>query len=134
MAHLLAWTTRLSEADRTWFRDHGRELVRLLIAHLDAAGDDARRAALDAATTEAADHGRMTARLGLSLGEAVETFLQFRRPFLEELRAVGRRRALEAAEVSQLLDAAERAMDRLLVAMMNAHSVARVRPRDDEPG
>ncbi len=121
-----AWLPRLTDAQRDTFRHSGRAIARALLAYLDADGVAAERHQLAEASAEAAGHGRMTAGLGLSLGEAVEAFLQFRRPFLVELAAAGRRRGLDAAETADLLQKAERAMDHLLVATMTAHTVALV--------
>ena len=66
----------------------------------------------------------MAAALGLSLSQTVEGFLRFRAPFHHELAVAARRRGFDAAETTDLLEAAERAMDRLLVATMTGHSLA----------
>ena len=63
------------------------------------------------------------ATLGSSLSEAVEGFLRFRSPFVEELATIARRRGLDTREATALLADAERAMDRLLIAMMTGHSL-----------
>jgi hypothetical protein len=47
-------------------------------------------------------------------------------PFHQELAVAARRRGFDTAETTGLLEAAERAMDRLLVATMTGHSVASV--------
>jgi hypothetical protein len=43
-------------------------------------------------------------------------------PFHHELAVAARRRGFDTAETTGLLEAAERAMDRLLVATMTGHS------------
>jgi excisionase family DNA binding protein len=121
----LPWL-RLGDAEREWFRERGRRLSGVLLAHLDAQEPAAKRHQLRQATADAADYGRMTAGLGLSLSQSVEGFLMFRRPFLSELSRVAREQAIDTGETTRLLDAAERAMDRLLVSMMAAHSVEQV--------
>jgi hypothetical protein len=69
----------------------------------------------------------MASSLGVSLSQAVEGFLQFRRPFLHELTLVARRRGFDTQATTEVIEAADQAMDRLLVASMAAHSVGRVR-------
>jgi excisionase family DNA binding protein len=130
----LPWLTSLGDEQRAWFREHGRELAGALLGHLDAPDEEAGAARLAVATSEAAAYGRMAASLGVSLSQAVEGFLQFRRPFLHELALVARRRGFDATATTDLLESADAAMDRLLVATMAAHSVGRVRRRSRPAG
>jgi hypothetical protein len=62
------------------------------------------------------------AALGASLTEAVEGFLRFRSPFINELAGMARRRRLDTREATALMVEAEAAMDRLLVAFMSGHA------------
>jgi len=117
-----AWLRQLGDADRDVFRDRGRRLVGLLIEYLDAPGDAA-ASQLQQASRLAAEHGRQSAELGASMEEAVQGFLQFRAPFLAELAAIARRRALDTSQATKLLEAAEAAMDQLLLATMTGHSL-----------
>jgi hypothetical protein len=116
----------LDETQREAFRSHGRLLAAALLAHLDTTDSIRGDHQLNEATAHAATYGRMVAELGVSLSQAVEGFLQFRRPFLTELSAVAVRRGFDAAGTTDLMDAAERAMDRLLIAAMTAFSVRQV--------
>lgn len=127
-ARALPWVVTLTTEQRDWFRTHGRRLAETLLAHLDAAGPEQASHQLSEATAEAASYGRMASGLGLSLGQTVEGFLEFRRPFLNELSLVARRRGFDAAATTDLIATAERAMDRLLVALMAAHRVELVAP------
>jgi excisionase family DNA binding protein len=131
-ARVLPWLNALSEQQRDWFRTHGRRLAETLLAHLDADGPEQAAHQLAESTAEAAGYGRMASGLGLSLGQSVEGFLQFRRPFLHELALVARRRGFDATATTELIESAERAMDRLLIATMTAHSLERV-PGGPEP-
>ncbi len=90
------------------------------MAHLEATDADQREARLDEAAGDAAAYGRMATDLGLSMSQTVEGFLAFRRPFLHELGSVAERRGFETEEATALLFAAEQAMDRLLVATLDA--------------
>jgi len=124
----LAWIGSLTTEQRDWFRSHGRRLAELLLAHLDEGDEEHRRHQLVEATAEAADYGRMAAALGLSLGQSVEGFLQFRRPFLHELALLAGRRGFDADTASSLMESAEHALDRLLIATITAQSVGRTAP------
>lgn len=135
------WVEHLDADARAAFRAHGRELVTALLAYLDA--DDSTDAATGATATTgtagagcsgaterlieahrlAATYGRELAELGLSLSDAVEGFLRFRRPFTETLGTIARRRGLDTREATALLAAAEAATDSLLVAVMTGHSL-----------
>lgn len=121
----LAWIGALTDEQRDWFRVHGRKMAELLLAHLDARDEVSAAESLREVTDEAAAYGRMSAELGLSLGHAVEGILEFRRPFLHELGLVARRRGFDATETTEIIEKAERAMDRVLVAAITAQSAAR---------
>jgi excisionase family DNA binding protein len=118
------WIADLTDEARDTFRARGRELVALLLEHLDAPDGDRAAETLRAASQLAADYGRESAAQGASLSEAVERFLWFRSPFVVELGAVARKRGLDTREATALLADAEEAMDRLLVSMMTGHTIA----------
>lgn len=124
-ARAVPWIFELNDEQREWFRHHGRRLAEALLGFLEGAGDQA-QANLSEATAEAAEYGRVAARLNVSLSEAVEGFLRFRLPFLHQLALVARRRGSDADDTMSLMASAERAMDRLLLAAMSAHSIEQV--------
>lgn len=121
----LPWLVVLSEEQRDWFRTHGRRLAELLLAHLDESPAETGSPNVAEATAEAAGYGRMAAGLGISLSETVEGFLQFRRPFLHELALFAARRGFDAVTTSNLIEEAERMMDRLLMGTLSAHTIER---------
>ncbi len=92
-----------------------------LLAGLDANGDQA-SSLLATAEKHASDYGALAARLGASLSDAVEGFLRFRKPFVDELAVLARRRHLDTREATALLVEAESTLDRLLVALMLGHA------------
>ncbi len=118
---LPSWITRLSESERSSFRIRGNQLVDQLFSHLDAEGDEAARR-LEDAVGQAAGYGADAARAGASLSDAVEAFLRFRRPFIDELAGLARKRGLDTREAMALLVDAENALDRLLTALMSGHA------------
>lgn len=124
-ARTVPWIYELNDEQREWFRHHGRRLAEALLGHLEGEGDEAHDR-LAEATAEAAEYGRVASRLGVSLSQAVESFLRFRLPFLQQLSLVARRRGFDAAQTTGLIETADAALDRLLIAAMSAHSVARV--------
>jgi excisionase family DNA binding protein len=118
------WIAALTDEVRDASRARGRELVALLLEHLDAPSADDAAETLRAASELAATYGREAASQGASLSEAVERFLWFRSPFVDELGALARRRGLDTREATALLADAEAATDRLLVSMMTGHAIA----------
>lgn len=122
----MPWLGGLTDTQREWFRTHGRQLAEQLLHHLDAASPEEASETLRQAAVEAADYGRMAASIGLSLSQAVEGFLQFRRPFLHQLGTVAAARGLDANGVRDVMESSERAMDRLLLSAMTGHGVHRV--------
>lgn len=119
------WVAGLADETRDAFRARGHDLVALLLSHLDAPDAGDRADALQAAAQLAAEYGRELADLGIPLETAVNRFVQFRGPFLEELAAVARRRGLDTREAVEMLAAAGAATDRLLESLMAGHALAR---------
>jgi hypothetical protein len=105
---------------RERYRRDGRLLVEALIAHLDAdPGDTAARARSEAdAAALVEDLARRLAASGISLTEAVAMFVAARRPFLDALTGLGRRRALDASRLAALYDDASGLLDRLLLRLI----------------
>ena len=106
------------------FRARGRDLVALLLEHLDATGSPSvPRARSGGGRSSPPTTGGSPPAQGASLSEAVERFLWFRSPFVVELAALARKRGLDTREATALLTDAEAAMDRLLVSMMTGHTI-----------
>jgi excisionase family DNA binding protein len=116
------WLAAISDADRVEFREHGRQLLAVVLEYLDAEDRPLAARKLEQAAAGAAEYGSRAAALGASLGETVELFLRFRSSFVGELAGVARRRRLDTREATALLVEAESAMDRLLVALMDGHA------------
>ena len=127
----LPWVLTLSDDQRRLFRERGQAMAESLLQYLDAAQPETAQHHFAEAMAAAEDHGAVAAGLGLSLSQTVETFLRLRAPFHQELAVAARRRGFDTPEMSDLLGAAERAMDQLLVATMDGHR----RATDDQaPG
>ena len=120
----LPWVLTLTDEQRVLFRERGHVLASSLLEYLDATRPESAEHHLDEASESAAEYGRIAASLHLSLSQTVEGFLRFRAPFHTELAVAARRRGFDAAETSDLLQTAERAMDRLLLATMTGHGTA----------
>ncbi len=111
---------------RERYRQDGRRLVGALVAHLDADPDDTTgrgRAEADA-TALVDDLARRLATSGTSLTEAVGLFVAARRPFLDALTGLGRRRTLDAARLAALYDDASGLLDRLLLRLIATFQAA----------
>ena len=125
----LPWVLTLSDEQRLLFRERGHILAASLLQYLDAPQPEAAAHHLEEASGSATEYGTVAATLGLSLSQTVEGFLRFRAPFHHELAVAARRRGFDTAETTDLLETAERAMDRLLVATMTGHTEAAARSR-----
>ena len=126
----LPWVGRLDEAQRTAFREHGRTIAAGVLGLLDATSDAERAAHLQAASEMAAEFGVAAALAGVPMSATVEAFLQFRRPFIDDLWSVAEHRHLETAAIAGLLRSAAEAFDQLLVATVRAHeAIAAEGPR-----
>jgi excisionase family DNA binding protein len=120
----LPWVLALSDEQRLPFRERGHVLAASLLQYLDAARPQTAAHHLKEASSSASEYGTVAATLGLSLSQTVEGFLRFRAPFHHELAVAARQRGFDTAETTDLLETAERAMDRLLVATMTGHGLA----------
>jgi excisionase family DNA binding protein len=120
----LPWVLKLTDEQRLLFRERGHVLAASLLQYLDATQPAAAAHHLKETSESAAEYGRVAAALGLSLSQTVEGFLRFRAPFHHELAVAARRRGFDTAETTDLLETAERAMDKLLVATMGGHGLA----------
>ncbi len=120
------WVPADDLAGRERYRRDGRLLIGALVAHLDAdaADADARTEAEADATALVDDLAHRLAEAGMSLTEAVGLFVAARRPFLDELTGLGRRRALDAARLAALYENASGLLDRLLLRLIATFQAA----------
>lgn len=120
----LPWVVELSAEQRARFRADGRQVVAALLAALDAPGPVARARRLAVALAASADYGRAACAAGIPESMTVEIFARMRRPFLDELSALARRRDFDAAATTALLGEATEALDELVLATLRAHEGA----------
>jgi excisionase family DNA binding protein len=113
-----AWLEGISASDRERFRTRGRAMVECLVAYLDADRPAPALANLRQARDHADEYGAHIATLGADLTDAIEAYVRFRQPFLNELLGSARSRNRSAGEVVDLLLDAESAMDQLLIAFV----------------
>jgi excisionase family DNA binding protein len=114
------WTRHFDEASLRWFRERGMRMSDLLIRHLGAGGPG-QQGPLEQATALGREYGIEARRQGLSLGEATQAFLFFRARFLAEIANVARRRSLEPAPAAALFAQADRALDGVILALIDGH-------------
>jgi hypothetical protein len=116
-----AWIRAMESAERDPLRERGRGLSAALLAYLDAADDAERKARLDEASAVAAGYGRVARLHGATVHDTVATFLAFSRPFVGEIATFARRRNLDTAEATSLLESILAALDTLLLVTIDAH-------------
>ena len=107
--------------EREVFRVEGRQLVQALLVRLDAVDAPAGAAALDEAAGLASALGRRLAASATSLTDAVALFVAARQPFLAEVGALARRRALDPEQLARLYEEASMLLDRLLLDFIGGH-------------
>jgi excisionase family DNA binding protein len=115
------WHSRFDEASLRWFRERGMRMSDLLIGHLDAGRRPGQEAHLEQAASLGREYGVEAKRRELSLGEATQAFLFFRARFLAEIANVARRRALEPGPAAALFSEADRALDTVILALIDGH-------------
>ena len=113
-----AWPGRDLGAGPGALPDPRTAMVECLVAYLDADRPAPALANLRQARDHADEYGAHIATLGAGLTEAIEAYVRFRQPFLNELLGSARSRNRSAGEVVDLLLDAESAMDQLLVAFV----------------
>lgn len=115
------WHSRFDEASLRWFRERGMRMSDLLIGYLDAVRRPGRDEYLKQAAALGSEYGVEAKRRTLSLGEATQAFLFFRARFLAEIANVARRRALEARQAATLFEEADKALDTVILALIDGH-------------
>lgn len=123
------WIAELDAEQRDRFRHHGRVVVAALIAAMDSTDERVRARNLADAEAACMEYGRVAARQGIAASVTADLFLRYRRPFLDELAAVARRRELDAATCGSLLADATAALDGLLLATIRGWEAAVLAPR-----
>jgi excisionase family DNA binding protein len=123
------WHARLDARSIEWFRERGRRMGDLLLGYLDTQRRAGRAQFVTQAEALGREYGVEAARRGLSIGEATHAFLFFRARFMAEIATVARRQALDAAQTSTLFEEADRALDGVIVALVEGHRAASQRSR-----
>lgn len=115
------WRSRFDEGSLRWFRERGMRMSDLLLGSLDTTRRPGRDQFLTQAEVLGHEYGVEAKRAGLSLGEATQAFLFFRARFMAEIAQVARRRSLETAQAAALFAEADRALDRVILALIAGH-------------
>ncbi len=118
------WAVDLDADERKSFRNHGRRIVADMLAALDTATAEDREQRIGEARDSAESYGRAAAAMHVAASDIADAFLRFGRPFMAELSAMARRRGLDAATTTDVLERSREAFDRLLVAMLRAYEAA----------
>lgn len=118
------WHARLDERSIAWFRERGRRMGDLLIGYLDTQQRAGRVQFVAQAEALGKEYGVEAAKRGLSIGEATQAFLFFRARFMAEIATIARRRAFDASQTAALFEDADRALDGVIVALIEGHRAA----------
>ncbi|TAK00588.1 MAG: helix-turn-helix domain-containing protein [Chloroflexota bacterium] len=116
-----SWVQDLPDAEREAFREPGRQILAGVLGFLDAPTPEEGETSLSGALNAAAHYGAMARARAIDTDGVTDTFLQFRLPFLHELSRIADRRRLRTDEAVDLILAASRVFDRLLLALLRGH-------------
>jgi excisionase family DNA binding protein len=122
-AHM-PWVVELDATKRERFRGYGRGIVASLLAALETDDPGRRVELLRSAEDACSNYGRLAAGESLGASMTADIFLRFRRPFLDELSSVARRREFDATATSALIADANAALDGLLLATLRGWEAA----------
>ncbi len=123
------WHARLDERSLAWFRERGRRMSALLLGAIDTARRAGREQMLRQAEALGHEYGLESSKRGLSIGETTQAFLFFRARFMAEIATVARRQVLDASRTATLFEEADRALDGVIVALVEGHRATRQRRR-----
>jgi excisionase family DNA binding protein len=115
------WYARFDEDSLRWFRERGMRMSDLLLGHLDTTRAVGRDQLIAQAEVLGREYGVEARRHGLSLGEGTQVFLFFRARFMSEIANVARRRSLGSDQAALLFEEADRALDRVILALIAGH-------------
>ena len=115
------WHSRLDERSLAWFRQRGRRMGDLLLGYLDMQQGEGRVQLLGQAEALGREYGLEASKRGLSIAEATQAFLFFRARFMSEIATVAKRRSLDATRTAGLFEEADRALDGVIVALIEGH-------------
>lgn len=121
----IGWLEGSDEETRRALTLGGWAMVEGLLGYVDGRGRE-REAALRPAIAAAALHGRLAAEHHGDLGEVVEAFHGFRGLLVDELAELACRRGLATPDAMRLLGRANDGVDRLIIAIVEAHAAAEV--------
>lgn len=125
----LSWVPRLSPGGRRLLACAGRAMVEGVLGHVDASTPQEAEVALGPALEAAAVHGRLAAEHGGGLCELLAGFHRFRGVLDDDVSELACQTGLTTAEATHLLARANDAVDRLIVAIVEAHSAAETQPQ-----
>lgn len=115
---------RLESESREALRADGRRLVAVLLSYLDAHRLSDRERWEGEAEALIGDVAIRLAAAGADVHELLAVYLRARQPLLGELASMGRRRALEPAQLADLYERAVGILDRLLLHLVATHAAA----------
>lgn len=115
------WTRSLGADERESFRERGRLASTTLLRYLNATRRGDRERLLYEIEDLGRAYGRDAKARGMSLARATEALLFVRGQFSSQLSGLMRRRSLPAARTLALFEEADRAFDRMLIALIESH-------------
>jgi len=120
----LSWIQQTTPDERQILGLAGRSMVHGLLGYVDGRSDPECEAAIRPAIEAAAVHGRIAARHHGDLGQTLETFHRIRGAVVDDLAARACLAGLDTPRATRLMARANDGVDRLIVALVDAHAAA----------
>jgi hypothetical protein len=118
------WMHSLDPAERQHFRTLGASMLHQLTAYVLASTKRERDRSLRDGAGVATEYGQVSARLGLSMHDAMEAFLFFRNPVVESVTRWFGDQPQRGPRVAEALIRVNQFMDHVLLTMTQAHDEA----------
>lgn len=120
----VSWLPALSPEGRRELAEAGSAMVQGLLGHVEGRTDHEGEASIRLAVEAAALHGWLAAEHHGDLGETLEAFHRFRGLLVNDLADLACRHGLSTPEATRILARANDAVDRLIVALVEAYARA----------
>ncbi len=127
-----SWYQRLDPASQENFRNHGRNLLNLIISYI---AEPSRRAeTIRRARDTGHDFGETLAKLGLPLTDSVEAFIMHREPMIKATAQLMKQREVLSERVVEAFPLVTGVMDEVLVSLVAAHQEYRKKSGNEMTG
>jgi len=113
------WYLSLTPGENQKLLKLGRELLDLVVKHLKTPAK--RKETVELARDNGREHGIVLAQMGLSLTDAVETFIQHRGHIVRSIAVLMNKNSVQTRRITEALPSVNHLIDEALLAMVSSH-------------